>query len=424
MSRQTWKLVLVAAACAATQISLAPVPAQARERDDATVIAQWDAIAVRTIASENPVPIPASTLYFGFVSLAVYDAVVAIRGGYRPYLPQPPADRRASADAAVVTAAHDVLAHYFPASAANLAADRTAALAAIPDGYRKTAGQRAGATAAARLIAARADDGRNAAITFTAAPAPGVWRPTPDAFAPMAVAWLGFVRPLALRAPDQIPLAGPDALHSRAYARDFAEVRAYGAAQGSARSDAQTQTAMFWSANVVAQFHTALQDQITRRGVGLLPAARASALLGLASADTQIGCWRAKYEHAFWRPVTAIRLADTDGNPRTSPDPAWTPLALNPPYPDYVSGHACITGAATETFGHLFGSRSIDLDVTSPVTGTTRHYRSTAALDAETMNARIWLGLHFRRAMTDGNRLGHETARWIARHELGPAARD
>jgi hypothetical protein len=148
--------------------------------------------------------------------------------------------------------------------------------------------------------------------------------------------------------------------------------------------------------------------------------ARAFALLNTGTADAVIGCWRAKYDYAYWRPITAIRLADTDGNPATAADPSWSPLVATPPYSEYVSGHACLTGAASETFSRLFGARSIDIDVSSSVTGTSRHYATAAALDAETKNARIWLGLHFRQAMDDGNRLGHRTSTWIATHEFLP----
>jgi hypothetical protein len=404
MGHGTSRLATVAVLCTAMTVTGAAPARAGAHHDDAAVVARWNAIAARTIFTENATPIPSSGLYFGFVSLAVYDAVVAIRGGYRPYLRQPHADRRASTDAAAATAAHDVLAHYFPASAANLAADHTATLATVPDGDRETAGVRAGAAAAAKLIRARDGDGRNAAITLDVTPAPGVWRPTPPAFAAMLVPWLGFVRPMVLRSPDRPRLPGPDGIGTQAYRRDLAEVRAYGAATGSQRTAEQTETALFWNANAQVQFQTALRDQVVGRGFSDVRAARAFALLGASTGDAAIRCWRAKYDEAFWRPITAVREGTVD------PDPAWTSLVAAPPYPDYISGHACLTGAATGVFTHLFGARSMNVDIASTVTGTTRHYDSAAALDAETMNARIWLGLHFRRAMTDGNRVGHHAA--------------
>lgn len=410
---------VVVAGLATSAVAVPPSLATGTKHADPAVITSWNAIAERTVFAENATPIPASGLYFGFVSIAVYDAVVAIEGRYRPYLKQPPVRAKASTEAAAATAAYRVLSYYFPASAQKLAADYAGSLSSIPDGSAKTRGQQVGDTAAASLIEARLDDGRGAAVTLDVAPAPGVWRPTPDAFAPMLVPWLGFVEPLALKSPTQVRLPGPDPIRSKAYARDFAEVKAMGAAgDGSDRTPAQTQTALFWNANSVAQYQAALRDQVTERGLDIVKSARAFALLGASTADALVACWRAKYDYAYWRPITAIRLADTDGNRATRPDPTWTPLVATPPYPDYVSGHACVSGATSETFSRLFGARSINLEVSSTVTGTTRHFRTAAALDAETENARIWLGLHFRQAMDDGNKLGHRAASWTATHEF------
>jgi hypothetical protein len=409
-----------AAALITPALAVAPSQASSSTSANPAVITQWNALAARTIFTENATPIPISSLYFGFVSVAVYDAVVAIEGGYQPYLKQPKVRGRASSEAAAATAAYDVLRYYFPASAANLATDYSASLGSIPDGAAKDRGTAVGRRAADALIQSRLDDGRGAAVQLTVTPAPGVWRPTPDAFAPMLAPWLGFVTPLALRSPTQFGPPGPDPIGSSAYARDFAEVKAKGASVGSTRTAAETETALFWNANALLQYEVGLRDQVVRRGFDIVASARAFALLGTSTADALIGCWRAKFDYAYWRPVTAIRLADTDGNAATQPDTTWMSLVQTPPYPDYVSGHACITGAASETFSYLFGAHSLNLDIVSSVTSTTRHFSTAATLDAETENARIWLGLHFRKAMTDGNALGHHTAAWTIRHEFRP----
>jgi hypothetical protein len=408
------------AGLATSAVAVPPSVAGEVRHSDPAVITSWNAIAERTIFTENATPIPSSGLYFGFVSIAVYDAVVAIEGRYQPYLKQPKVRAKASTEAAAATAAYRVLTYYFPASAQKLSDDYAESLEDIPDGTAKTRGQQVGDAAAASLIAARLNDGRGAAITLEVTPAPGVWRPTPEANAPMLVPWLGFVRPLALKAPTQVRLPGPDPITSKQYARDFAEVKAKGALTGSTRTLAQTETALFWNANGVAQFQATLRDEVTQRGFDIVKSARAFALLSTSIGDALVACWRFKYDDAYWRPITAIPLADTDGNRATEPDPTWSSLVATPPYPDYVSGHACGTGAAAEIFGRLFGARSVDLDISSTVTGTTRHFRTTAALDAETKNARIWLGLHFRQAMDDGNHLGHRVATWTANHEFLP----
>jgi hypothetical protein len=405
---------------ATAAVLAAPSQAHPSPTPDSTVVTEWNTIAGRTIFAENATPIPVSGLYFGFVSIAVHDAVVAIEGGFEPYAYRPRHQARGSSEVAAATAAYRVLRHYFPASAEHLDADYAAALADVPDGRENRQGRQVGRAAARTIIRLRQDDGRGAPITLNVAPAPGVWRPTPDAFAPMLAPWLGFVEPLALRSPTQIALSGPDDIGSAAYAKDFAEVKAFGVKEGSSRSAAQTELAMFFSDNVMQQFQSGLRAQVSRRGLDIAESARAFALLGTAAADAPIACWRAKYDEAYWRPITAIRLADTDGNDATQPDTGWTPLVVNPPYPDYTSGHACLTGAASGVFSHLFGADSLGLDLFSAVTSTTRHYDSVADLDRDTMNARIWLGLHFRKAMTDGNRLGHDVADVVTTHFFQP----
>jgi hypothetical protein len=384
------------------------------------VVTEWNAIAARTIFTENASPIPSSALYFAFVSIAMHDAVVAIEGRYEPYADQPRAQANASPEVAAATAAYRVLSYYFPLSAENLAADYAAALAGIPDGVGMVHGKRVGGAAADQVIRLRQNDGRGAAVSLNVVPGPGVWRPTPEAFAPMAVPWLGFVKPLLLDSPTQFALPGPDALDTDAYAQDFAEVKAYGAKDGSSRSAEQTETALFFNFNSVLQYQVGLRDQVTRRGLDIVDSSRAFAILGGTTADALIACWRAKYDYAYWRPITAIPLADTDGNDTTEPDLAWNPLVPTPPYPEYVSGHACITGAASGTLGNLFGADAIDLNLFSGVTSTTRHYDNANALDEDTMNARIWLGLHFRKAMTDGNKLGHDVSDWATAHYFQP----
>lgn len=407
---------VVASACLLVPAVVA-VPSHAAPdvASDPAVITEWNAIAQRTIITENGTPVQSSPLYFSFVSIAMYDAVVTIEGGFEPYIEQPRAHAHASPEVAAATAAFRVLSHYFPASAANLTTDYANSLADIPLGVGMVHGKRVGEAAAAAIIAVRADDGRgDTSITLDVAPDVGVWRPTPDAFAPMVLPWLGFVTPIALDSPTQIPLDGPDDVDSDAYTQDFNEVKAYGAKEGSARSPEQTLTTKFWNFNPVLQMQMAMREQVAERGLDIVEGSRAFALLSTSTADALISCWRGKYDMPYWRPITGIRLAADDGNDATEPDEDWTPLLVTPAYPDYPSGHACHTGAASGTFAYLFGADSIDLDVFSGGTGTTRHYDSASTLDEETMNVRIWQGIHFRTAMTDGNALGHAVAEWTA----------
>jgi hypothetical protein len=414
-------VLLVAALLLATPAALArPAQAGPRVARDPAVVRTWDAIAVRTIVVQGLKPPPVAQLYLGFVSAAMYNAVVTIDGRFTPYASQPRPPAHASPEAAAATAAYRVLSVYFPASAEQLTADYQASLAQIPDGVAKTRGIRVGEEAAAAIVRLREGDGRDAAITLNVAPAPGVWRPTPPAFAPMLAPWLGFVRPLLLASPTQLPTPGPDPLTSAAYTRDFDEVKAIGAAASATRTPAQTETARFWNDNPPVQYQAGLRDLATRHRLDIAESARLFAILNMTGADALIACWRAKYDVPYWRPSTAIQLADTDNNPATNADPAWTPLVANPPYPEYPSGHACLSGATANGLSYLLGPQHLDLVVSSAVTGTTRHYVTEDALNQDTMNARVWLGIHFRKAVVDGNRLGHQVSRWALRHYFQP----
>jgi hypothetical protein len=361
----------------------------------AQVVRDWNAVAVRTIVSENAAPPGVAQLYLGFVSSAVYDAITTARPGV---------DSQA---AAVGTAAHDVLAEYFPSSASHLDADLAALLAGIPDGEREDRGVAVGAAAADRLIASRVGDGRNdAGITLDVPPEPGVWRPTPPGFLPMATPWVGFTKPLLLASPTSIDLGNPDPLTSAEYAADYAEVKALGALDSTTRTPADTQNALFWNFSVPVLFNVAVRDWAARQDLGARTTARWFALLNMTVTDTYITCWRAKYDQPFWRPITAIREADTDGNPATAPDAAWTPLIDTPPYPDWPSGHGCLTSAYLRGLWHLTGSHALDLTITNPVMGLSRHYTSAATLATDAFVSRIQLGIHFRDAMTDAYRAG------------------
>jgi hypothetical protein len=401
-------------------------PAQAHRGEpaaDPAVITTWDGIAVRTVAVEAAKHPAVTQLYLGIMSAAVYDAVVSIEGGYEPYGGRLDVygRRHASSQAAAATAAYRILSYYFPASATALATDYQASLALIPDGPAKDKGVAVGESAAALLEQLRQGDGRDdPSIVYSRAPAPGVWRPTPPALAPFAVPWLGFVRPLVLSSPTQMPLHGPDALTSRRYARDLKEVEDFGSATGSMRTPEQTENAMFWNDNPVIQYQAGFRDLATRRGLDIARSARMFAVLNVGGADTQISCWRGKFDFAYWRPITAIRMADTDGNPATVADPAWTPLTASPAYPEYPSGHACITGATAAGLSALFGARHIDFNVSSAVTKTARHYESARQLNEDTINARIWLGIHFRRAMVDANGLGRDVVSYVLRNAFQP----
>ena len=386
------------------------------------MVSDWNATAVATLAGDTSKAPQEWAVYLGFVHAAIYNAVVGVKGRYEPYRFERRAPRGTSATAAAAAAGHKILETYSPYAQSALDAALAASLAGIPDGAAKTAGLAFGERAAQALIDQRADDGRNAPVLFTKPPAPGVWRPTPPAFAPMAVPWLGGVTPLLVRSATQFAPPPPPALTSTRYMRDFAEVKALGSTASAVRTADQTATALFYSGSAGVQFSAALRDQAAKRGLDIVDAARMFAAANMIANDALITTWRAKLFYGVWRPSTAIQLADTDGNPATTADPTWTPLLVNPPYPDYVSGYNAFAASITRTLDDLFGPRHLDITLTSTaVPGAVRHYDSGRAVRADVVDARVWLGIHFRFADVAARNLSVHLADWTLDHYFQPA---
>jgi hypothetical protein len=391
--------------------------------DDPTVISDWNAIAVSTLVGDTTKAPVEAILYMAFVHAAVYDAVVGVEGRYEPYRFHAHAPHRTSAQAAAVAAAHKVLVTYVPSAQATLDAAYAASLAQLPDGKAKTRGIDFGTRAADNLIRLRANDGRNAPILFTQAPAPGIWRPTPPAFAPMIDPWMGFVTPLLVHSPTQFGPPAPPKLTSTRYTRDFNEVKALGSATSMARTPAQTSTALFYSGLANPQLQAMLRDQVTVRDLDLVDAARMFAAANMSAADTVISVWYAKYVYGIWRPDTAINLADTDGNPATDPDPSWVPLRPDPAYPEYPSGYNGFAAAVTGALKRVFHTDRLQLTVTSTAVPDVRHYDSGRALRQDLVDGRMWLGVHFRFADTASRDMGLRLTDWTLDHYFQPLHR-
>jgi hypothetical protein len=393
--------------------------------DDPAVISEWNEIAVSTLVGDMTTQPIEDILYMGFVQAAVYNAVVGVEGRYEPYRFHAHAPRGASAQAAAVAAAHKVLVTYVP-SAQGVLDDRYAAsLEQIPDGTAKTQGAAFGTRAADSLIALRAHDGRNAPISFTQPPAPGVWRPTPPGLVPMSAPWLGFVTPLLVRSATQFAPPAPPALTSARYTRDFAEVKALGSVNSTARTPAQTSTAQFFSGNPLPQYNAALRDQVSVRHLGIVDATRMFAAIDMSVADAEISVWHAKYVHGLWRPITAINLADTDGNPVTSADTAWAPMITTPPYPEYPSGYNAFNSTVAHGLKELFGTRHLQLTLTTTApSGGERHYDCADALLQDVVDARVWEGIHFRTADTAAKEMGRQLAAWTLDRYFQPIHED
>jgi hypothetical protein len=410
--------LLLAALAAGTATAATPATATT---DSAKVITDWNAIAVTTLSGDTTKQPVEDFLYLGFVQAAVYDAVVGVEGRYAPYRFHAHARHGTSAQAAAVAAAHEVLVTYVPSAQGALDTAYAASLGQMPDGKAKTRGIAFGTRAADHLIRLRANDGRNAPILFTRQPAPGVWRPTPPGNLPMSAPWLGFVTPLLVRSPTQFGPPPPPALTSARYTRDFNEVKAFGSATSAVRTAAQTDTATFFSGSALVQYNAGLRDQVAVRHLDIVEAARLFAAVDMSVADALITVWRAKYDDGFWRPITAIRLADTDGNPATVADPNWVPLLTNPPYPDYPSGYNAVNSTVTHGLEGLFDTRRLRLTlISTAVPGATRFYDSGRVLRRDVVDARVWLGIHFRFADTASREMGRRLTAWTLDHYFQP----
>jgi len=309
-------------------------------------IIAWNTIAIRTIA---PQPAAAAFIYGSYVQAAVYNAVVAIEGGYQPYHSNIPASPGASVDAAVATAAHNVLVKYFSAQQAALDSDYQTSLAAIPDSTAKTGGIQIGTQAASELITLRQGDGLNADIGFTMpAPGPGVWQ-LPAGANPVTP-WLSKLKPFMLESTDQFRPAPPPDLTSSEWATEYNEVMAYGRNDSQVRTSEQTQIARFWSSVPFTQYNQSYQLVSSSRGLNAMQTARLMAMGNMVAADALVGCFDAKYHYLFWRPAFAIPQGDADGNPNTPGDPTFVPLLATPGHPEYPSAHGCATSAEAEMF--------------------------------------------------------------------------
>jgi hypothetical protein len=347
--------------------------------------------------------------------------VVGVGRRYEPYSFHARAPRGTSAQAAAVAAAYKVLVTYSPYAQATLDAAYAASLAQLPDGKAKDRGVAFGTRAAEHLIRLRANDGRNAPIEFTRPPAPGVWRPTPPGFLPMQAPWLGFVTPLLVRSATQFAPPAPPALTSARYTRDFNEVKALGSATSTQRTPAQTDTARFFSGSGLVQYNAALRDQVRVRHLDIVEAARMFAAIDMSVADAVISVWHAKYVYGYWRPITAINLADTDGNPATAADPTWTPLVATPPYPEYPSGYNVVNSTVTHGIEDLFDTRHLQLTlISTAVPGVQRFYDSGGAERRDVINARMWNGFHFRFANTAARDIGRRLIDWTLDHYFEP----
>jgi hypothetical protein len=365
-----------------------------------------------------------AAVYMGIVHVAIYNAAVAVEGGYRPYVPTPAAPANTSPEAAVATAAYDTLTGLQPQLGVNQAIldnDYTAYLDAIPAGQAKADGVTVGGQVAAAVLALRANDGRGCSTTLTdlglPAPGAGVWQPAPG---PVLGLCLPGMRPLTLTSASQFRPDGPNSLTSHEYADDFNQVKDLGRIDSTTRTPEQTQEARFWTDHDIRQWNDGLLRLAAARGLDLVQTARMLAMAHVAGGDAMIACFDAKYHYWFWRPYVAIPQADTDGNPDTEPDPTWKPLGTTPNFPEYPSAHACHSTAVVAALDAFFGTDKVHFTLDSRITHSTREYKRLHQVVKDVDRARVLVGFHFRNSDLQGSALGRKVGRYVADHDFQP----
>jgi membrane-associated phospholipid phosphatase len=393
-------------------------------------VTDWNRIMFQ--AALHATPAPTSPLVMSrnaaMVEVAVYDAVNGIQRRYTPLHVAPAAPPGASTRAAAVQAAYAILSRLYSSQQSTLDNERTASLAAIASGAAAAnsvsiaRGVAWGQYVADAIWAWRSADG------FTPPPAAflggagvGQWRPTPPALLAGAGVQFATMMPWVIMHPDQFRPLGPPALDSARYTADFLETASMGSIASSLRTADQTLASQFWAASTATYYWDTIAVSLSAaRHTTLSENARLLALLNVAMADAAIACWDAKYTFVFWRPVTAIPLADTDGNPDTIADPAWTPLLVTPNHPEYPSGHSTVSGAAATVLADYFGestSFSVDSDV---MAGVVRSFPNFAAALSEIKDARIFAGIHYRSACDDGQTIGIAAAQYVMSNSFQP----
>ena len=408
-------------ACAALALPfLLAIAAPAR----ADTVTDWNATAAAALQSPGTASPPGagqgapSTVHLAMVHAAVYDAVNAIAPGHEPYASSPAAASSYSQDAAVAAAAQHVLLNGdFRLPAARIPVIEKAyedTLAAIEaPAAAKEGGIVTGVAAANAVLAAPGGGNRFGTFSFTAGMLPGEWVPTGGVFDPGA--WLKDVTPFVLRDPDLFRGRPPHALHTRAYAAEFNEVKAIGRATGSTRTQPQTDAANFWGAgNATATMANILRSVANTQGGTLADHARMFARAYTNAADALIVTWRDKARYSWWRPITAIRGAAGDGNRDTEAEEGWTSLIAAPPYPDHPSGLSAFGCSVMDTLQHFYGRDAAAFAGTSPA--STRTFTSFSQVCDDIVDARVWSGIHFRFADEEAAKIGPQVAHWGNRH--------
>src|SRR6266849_3279079 len=387
----------------------------------ANVITDWDekAVAVVTPMSSLGGTSPYMAVrMMGMVHAAMFDAVNSIEPRYRPYLAQLPADPTTSKEAAAAAAAATILATIDPKTAGDMKAALAAYLAPLPEGVAKSDGVKLGLAVAEKVLEARANDGCDAPDAYLPRTTPGVYVPTAITLSSM---WPN-MKPFAMSSPSQFRPKPPIALDSKEWATDFNEIKDYGGKISVKRTAQQTETALFWTSPLLA-YQPLMRQLVTAKQMGVLDSARFMALEAVGLNDAIIAVLDAKYHYNFWRPITAIRNGDIDGNPATDREATWQPIANTPMHPEYQCAHCIQSGSVAGVVKGVLGTVDIpEIAMTSPTApGVTHRWTNMTAFTEEVANARVWAGFHYRFSNRVGTEMGLQIGEYVVKSVMQPA---
>jgi hypothetical protein len=391
----------------------------------ADVVLDWNVISVNTAIANGQNPF-AQARFAAIAQLAVFEAVNSITGDYRPYLGTIVAPPGASAEAAAIQAAYRVLSTYFPASASTLDAERANSLASIPDGQAKNDGIATGEAAALAMITLRANDGSSPSqFKIPGPPVPGEWLATPSCPIINGIAvgvffqWQ-YVTPFGIPSASEFLLDPPPTLTSNQYAKAYNEVMTVGSLDSTERPQDRANVVHFYAvSSPTLVFNQAAQQVAQEQGRSLSENARALALVNMAISDSLVASFLNKYHYNFWRPETAIHAGDTDGNPKTDPDPGFVPFITTPCFPSYPSNHGSGSNGGAEILRRVYGESGHSITLTNPaVPNIVLQYTSFKQITDDISDARVYGGIHFRFDQAAGARLGRAVGRAVYKNNL------
>jgi hypothetical protein len=383
----------------------------------ADVITDWNDTAMGVMRAVNVTGNP-WTRSMALVNVSMSDAVNSVQNRYSRYLPELPTDPSASAEAAAAAAAREILIRQYPGQKARIDTAFEETMKTVPDNPARVGGIRLGETVATAILAERQSDATSMPDTYRPLTTPGVWVPTTAPLFPQYAT----AKPWGMESASQFRPGPPPALHSALYARDYNETKDVGGVKSMKRTDAQSDAVRFWTqANLGPAWYQAAWQASARRGLSVAESARVFALMSMALANCFIVDWDAKFQYNFWRPITAIRNGDQDGNDATERDAGWQPLNATPMHPEYPSQAGINAGAARGVLEAVFGSGPEGFVVTDTSDARlSRQFASFAQMAQEHKEVRIWGGIHFRNSLEVGDEMGHKIADHLLANYIKP----